>query len=113
MRMILWLIFLFSVGILALNLPALHAVLDWIFTSFQRVAMAIVVALSVFLFFFTAGQLAKNRQLVAILSIPAIAFEAFEFFQEGSDGGKVVAAMTALFFSVATIVAQLRSDDPR
>ena len=109
-----WLIFLFSVGILALNVPALHAVLDWIFTSFQRATMAIVVALSVFLFFFTAGQLAKNRQMVAILSIPAIAFEAFEFFQsEGSDGGKVVAAMMALFFSVATIVATLRSDEPR
>ena len=108
MRMILWLIFVFSVGILALNLPALHAVLDWIFTSFQRPAMAIVVALSAFLFFFTAGQLAKNRQMVAVLSIPAIAFGVFEFFQsEGSDGGKVVVAMMALFFSVATIVAQL------
>ena len=112
--MILWLIFLFSVGILALNLPALHAVLDWIFTSFQRATMAIFVALSVFLFFFTAGQLAKNRQMVAILSIPAIAFESFEFFQsDASEGGKVVAAMMALFFSVATIVAQLRSDEPR
>src|SRR5215813_1864112 len=98
MTMILWLIFLLSVGILALNLPALHAILGWIFTSFQRAAMAIFVALSVFLFFFTAGQLAKNRQMVAILSIPAIAFEAFEFFQsESSDGGKVVAAITALF----------------
>lgn len=112
--MILWLIFLFSVSFLALNLPALHAVLDWILSSFHRAAMAIVVALSVFLFFFTAGQLAKNRQIVAVLSIPAIAFEAFQFFQpEGSDGGKVVAAMTALFFSVASIVAQIRSDDPR
>jgi len=114
MKAILWLIFLISIGVVALNLPALDAVLDWVFTSFQRAAMAITVALSVFLFFFTAGQLAKNRQMVAVLSIPAIAFQAFELFQtEGSGGGKVVAAMTALFFSVATIVAQLRSDEPR
>jgi hypothetical protein len=110
--MILWLIFLFSVGILALNFSALHDVLNWIFSSFQRPAMAIVVALSVFLFFFSAGQLAKNRQMVAVLSIPAIAFGIFELFQtEGSDGGKVVVAMMALFFSVATIVAQLRHDE--
>ena len=112
--MILWLIFLFSVAVLALNLEALRSVVDWIFTSFQRATMAIFVALSVFLFFFTAGQLAKNRQMVAVLSLPAIAFEAFQFFQsEGSDGGKVVAAMMALFFSVASLVAQFRSDEPR
>jgi len=104
----LWLIFLFSVCILALNLPALNFLLDWIFTSFHRPAMAIFVVLSAVLFFLTAGQVAKNRQLVAVLSIPAIAFGVFELFQsEGSDGGKVVVAMMALFFSVATIVAQL------
>ena len=111
--MLLWLLFLFSLGILALNLPALHAVLDWAFGAFHRPSMAIFVALSAFLFFFTAGQLAKNRQMVAILSVPAIAFGAVEFFQsEGSDGGKVIVAMIALFFSVATIVAQIRSDEP-
>ena len=104
-----WLIFLFSVGILALNLPALHSVLDWIFTSFQRPAKAVVVTLSVVLFFLAAGQLAKNRQMVAILSIPVIALGIFEFFQ---SEGKVLVAMMALFCSVATIVAQLRSEEP-
>ena len=115
MRMILWLIFLFSVGILALNLPALEAVFNWIITSFQRPAIVIFIALSAFVFFFTAGQLGKNRQIVAVLSIPAIAFEVFENLQSGggSDGGKVVAAMTALFFSVAAIVAQIRFDELR
>jgi hypothetical protein len=112
--MILWLIFLVSVGILAFNLSALNDVVDWIFSSFQRAAMFIVVALSVFLFFFTAGQLAKNKQMVCVLSIPAVAFGTFQFFQtEGSGGGKVVASLMALFFGVASLVAQFRSDDPR
>src|SRR5262245_59020715 len=112
MKMILWLIFLVSISILALNVPALQAIVDWIFLSFHRIAMAIVVLLSIFLFFFSAGQLAKNRQMVAVLSLPAIAFGTFQFFQtEGSDGGKVVAALGALFFSVASIVAQLRFDE--
>jgi hypothetical protein len=117
MRAILWLIFLFSIGILVLNGPVLRALEGPLADVFQRPAILIFIVLCAVLFGFMTWQAARNRQLLALLSIPAAVFEVWENVQLGAaigdvlDRGRVLAVLMALFFTVATLLAQLRYDE--
>jgi hypothetical protein len=117
MRAILWLIFLFSIGILVLNGPVLRALEGPIANAFERPAIIIFMLLCAALYIVMTWMLARNRQILALLSIPAAVFEVWENVQLGAaigdvlDRGRVLAVLMALFFGLSAILAQLRYDE--